>query len=910
MAANAEIPIRVLIIEDTDDDKELVLRQLKKGGYKPEYDCIETREELVYALDKQTWDIILCDYSMPKFDGLAALQMVAEKGVDIPFILISGTVGEDVAVEAMKAGAQDYLMKDSLIRLVPVVKRELTEAKIRKEKKLADEEIRNQNAVLDALINNSHSIIIFMLDHEYHYLGFNENHRKEMKTLYNADIEVGMNMLDLITISDIKKKVKASVDKVLTGESFIETAIQSNLNIYYELHWNAVRIENNVIGVSCFNIDITERKQGEQSLAESEKLLRHTQQLTKMGGWKWNVKDQTMFWTDETYRIHGIEPGEIEKGKSDHVRIGAECYSEKDREIIFKAFGKCMNDGIPYDLEFPFTTLKGSEIWVQTTARAEKENGEVVEVIGSIMDITERKRAELELIKTKEIVEGSEAKYSRMVDNMNSGVAIYEPINDGEDFKIIDFNKAAEQIANVSAKEVMGKSLLQKFPNMTKGPFFKALQDVYQSGIDLHIPPFYYKDMQREGWRDNYIYKLPSGEIVAIFDDVSERKNAEQEILLAKDRAEESDRLKSAFLANMSHEIRTPMNGILGFSNLLKEPELTGEQQLDYIGIIEKSGNRMLNILNEIIDISKIEAGLMKTDIKELNVNKQMEYVHSFFKPEAEIKDIQLMLKVALPHKDAVILSDTEKVNAVLFNLVKNAIKYTDKGTIEFGYHKKEKFLEFYVKDTGIGIREDRQDAIFERFMQADISDVQARQGAGLGLAISKAYIEMLGGQMWVESELGLGSTFYFNLPYNVSTQQEITNESNNNKLASEKPLKKLKFLIAEDDETSEMLISIVISPLSKEVLKARTGKETIELCRSNPDIDIILMDIQMPNLNGYEATQQIRKFNSNVVIIAQTAFGLTGDREKSIESGCNDHISKPINKDKLLTLIQKYFKK
>ena len=214
------------------------------------------------------------------------------------------------------------------------------------------------------------------------------------------------------------------------------------------------------------------------------------------------------------------------------------------------------------------------------------------------------------------------------------------------------------------------------------------------------------------------------------------------------------------------------------------------------------------------------------------------------------------------------------------------------------------------MKDTGIGIPKDRQSAIFERFVQADISDKMARQGAGLGLSISKAYVEMLGGKIWVESEEGIGSTFYFTLPYNAAPEEKKVVGKVVQVQYQKNQIKKLKVLIAEDDVISEMLITIDVENFSKEILKAKNGLEAIEVCRNNPDTDLILMDIQMPVMNGHEATRQIRQFNKDVVIIAQTAFGLSGDRERAIEAGCNDYISKPINKDELLSLIQKYFNK
>ena len=414
--------------------------------------------------------------------------------------------------------------------------------------------------------------------------------------------------------------------------------------------------------------------------------------------------------------------------------------------------------------------------------------------------------------------------------------------------------------------------------------------------------------------------KYPNGRriISSMAVDITERKKGEQQLINAKEKAEESDKLKSAFLANMSHEIRTPMNGILGFSELLKNPHLSDSKQQKYIEVIEKSGNRMLNIINDIVDISKIEAGLMDVNLNESNINEQIEYIYTFFKPEVEKKGMQFFFKNTLSAKEATIKTDREKLFAILTNLVKNAIKYSNEGFIEFGYVlktggngaelNKKAELEFFIKDTGIGVSKDRQAAIFERFIQADIEDTMARQGAGLGLSITKAYIEILGGKIWVESEETIGSTFYFTLPYNVelkrknSTKEiEVTNNTQNHG-------KNLKVLIAEDDEVSLELLSTIIGEFSHEIIKASNGTEAVEICRNNPDIDLILMDIQMPKMNGYEATNQIRKFNKDVIIIAQTAYGLTGDREKSLDAGCNDYITKPINKSELDSLIQKYF--
>ncbi|PKP00184.1 MAG: hybrid sensor histidine kinase/response regulator [Bacteroidetes bacterium HGW-Bacteroidetes-8] len=393
----------------------------------------------------------------------------------------------------------------------------------------------------------------------------------------------------------------------------------------------------------------------------------------------------------------------------------------------------------------------------------------------------------------------------------------------------------------------------------------------------------------------------------------NEKEKRAAELIIAKDQAEQSDRLKTAFLANMSHEIRTPMNGVLGFASLLKEADLTGEEQQEYIQLIEQSGIRMLNIINDIIDISKIESGLMEVRFKGSNINEQIDFIYTFFKPEMERKKIEFSMKKPLPEKDAFITTDREKMYAILTNLVKNAIKFTDEGSIKFGYNlKKEdqtKVLEFFIRDTGIGVPKEKIEAIFERFIQADIADLRANQGTGLGLSISKAFVELMGGKIWVKSKEGAGSTFFFTTPYKLHIQADKGIESFvQDTVRANTQIKKLRVLIVEDDQTSDLFMTRMLKKVSTAVLHAQTGIKAVKACRDNPDLDLILMDIKMPDMNGYEATRQIRQFNKDIIIIAQTAFAQTYDRIKALEAGCNDHITKPIIKETFLPLIQKYF--
>ncbi|WP_158275692.1 hybrid sensor histidine kinase/response regulator [Marinilabilia rubra] len=380
-----------------------------------------------------------------------------------------------------------------------------------------------------------------------------------------------------------------------------------------------------------------------------------------------------------------------------------------------------------------------------------------------------------------------------------------------------------------------------------------------------------------------------------------------EELIIAREKAEESERLKSSFLANMSHEIRTPMNGILGFTEVLRNFKLDENERYYYLDIIEKSGTRMLNIINDILSISKIESQQTEVSNSEVNVNEQVEDIYHFFKLEAEQKKLKLSFHTELPTNKAFFLTDREKVYEVLTNLVKNAIKFTQTGSVDFGVSLKGEFIEFYVRDSGPGIQSKQQESIFGRFMQGSRNLNQIQEGAGLGLSISKAYIEMLGGKIHVENNSAhngdnTGATFFFTIPATPVKNKKAVNSVNKQEktVVSKKPY----VLVVENDEISRMLLFTMIEDISKEIYTATTGVEAVDICRKNPEIDLVLMDIKMPEMDGYKATQNIRKFNRDITIIAQTAHALLGDREKAIAAGCNNYISKPIHSASLRKMI------
>ena len=470
--------------------------------------------------------------------------------------------------------------------------------------------------------------------------------------------------------------------------------------------------------------------------------------------------------------------------------------------------------------------------------------------------------------------------------------------------KIKYFNLAAEKLSGYKFEEIKETPFYNVFVPYDKREEFKKEIEKFRSTGECAYTTKPFETIAINKMNEKFYveisvttfsYNNGTGSAITL-KDITERKKREEELITAKQKAEESDKLKSAFLANMSHEIRTPMNAIIGFSDLLAKPGNFDKHKEKYLQIISSSGKSLLNLINDIIDISKIEAGQLKIKTQKVLLNPVM---NEILLSQNQINDMnnkpfELRMQKAVEGDDFTIETDVFRLKQILNNLIGNAMKFTEEGYIEFGYkfNTPEELL-FYVKDTGVGMPQDKLDVIFTRFGQIDRKDNKNQSGTGLGLTISKKLTELLGGKMWVESEEGIGSTFFFTLPYDP--ELNVADEYGASAASGSGTLENKTILVAEDEDMNIIYMQEVLSETKAKVLWAKNGEEAVKIAKENPQIDLILMDIKMPIMDGYTATRKIREFNQNVIIIAQTAYALTGEKEKTIAAGCNYYITKPI---------------
>jgi CheY-like chemotaxis protein len=392
------------------------------------------------------------------------------------------------------------------------------------------------------------------------------------------------------------------------------------------------------------------------------------------------------------------------------------------------------------------------------------------------------------------------------------------------------------------------------------------------------------------------------------------RQHMETELRKAKKKAEESDKLKSAFLANMSHEVRTPMNGIMGLAHLLANPEVEGETKQEYVNLILSSGNVLISLLDDIMDVSRIEANQVVASKENFQLNDLFKELHGFFSTEIEVmgkKVLELCYKLALDDASSMINTDRVKLRQILVNLLSNALKFTDTGRIEFGYQlQPDKALLFYVSDTGIGINPEKQKRIFERFVQADNSLSRHFGGSGLGLSICKGFVDLLGGKIWVDSSTNKGARFYFTIPDVNQSGTTVDKPAGQKLKASDRNWEDKTILIVEDDHINYQLLEVVLKRTRVNLLHAVTGMDAVRFCEEQQHIDLVLMDVQLPEMNGFEAIKLIKQTHPEIPIIVQTANSMNEEKHRADEAGCQGFMTKPISLNKFMSEVDKFMQK
>ncbi|MGE0020980.1 MAG: PAS domain S-box protein [Draconibacterium sp.] len=788
-------------------------------------------------------------------------------------------------------------------------------------RKRTEEALRENEEIFSHFMENS-PVYVFFKDKNINALRLSRNYEEMLGR--PLDEIIGKPMTDLFPAEIASKMVDDDKRILQNGKTEI---IEEKLN---GRHFTTIKFPININNkpkyLAGYTIDITDRKKTEDSLLKSEYAMKKASE-------NWNRTFQAMH--------SGIALLDKEQHIIQSNRAFQQFFNTTENELAHNHLFVLIPELESGDSN-PFCLMKKSRICQKGEIELKNrifevifdpvtdENGAITGAVFIMNDVTQRKRdekiqhilyeitgnpaygkslSELLIVVRKEL--------SKVIDTTNFFVALHNTTS-GKLRKVIFKDEKDDFIEWDANKSLSGQVLKHGTAlllNSRDEARFAVENNIELLGSPaacwLGVPIMQAEKtigvMVVQSYTDENAYDTSTIRLLKLIAHelsvVIERKKMIEDLVAAKEKAEESDRLKSAFLANVSHEIRTPMNGILGFADLLKQPELTGEELHHFIGIIEKSGERMLNIINDLINISKIESGQMDINTTETNINEQIEFLYNFFLPEAKQKKIELNHTCPLPVSRSFITTDREKLYAILTNLIKNALKFTPSGSISFGYQLSENKVLFYVKDTGIGIPLNKQKTIFERFVQANSDHKSRFEGAGLGLAISKAYVEMLGGKIWIESEEGKGTSFYFTLPTTCVSKREKDGEIEAKLWYNDLSESAKAVLIADDDEISMLYMKRMLEEFNVELFEAKNGAEAVEICRKHPEISLVLMDINMPELNGFEASKQIKKFRPELTMIAQTAYALEHDIE-NYKDPFDGYITKPIKTDEIKQII------
>jgi PAS domain S-box-containing protein len=661
------------------------------------------------------------------------------------------------------------------------------------------------------------------------------------------------------------------------------------------------------------NWDITAIKQREEENLSIKEILDNTNDIARIGTWEVNTLSGAITWSRVTREIHEVQEDFIPE-----LTTAIHFYKEGDsRSAIQQAVSKSMELGVSYDLELELVTAKGKSIWVRSIGQSEFKDGKCVRMYGIFQDIHEIKSAQLALHK----INGE----LNAIFNTES-VAIISTDIAGV---ITHFNHGAEIMLQYTAEELVGKNTPAVF-HLQKEMLKRADELSMQheriiQGFDVFVEGAKNGTIESLEWtyvrKDGTVFpvqlvvtalKDQHGDLtgfLGVATDITENKKASQAIVEAKLLAEKSAMLKETFLANMSHEIRTPMNAIIGFTDLLLKRNL-GKEEKEYIQLVKNSGENLLRIINDVLDVSKINAGMMSFEESPILIPEIFNSLQLLVSPQAIEKQLNLVFE-ADSRLALNVLGDATRLTQILLNLIGNALKFTAEGSIKVTAQIEKEDEAYYtilfsVKDSGVGIAEDKLQLVFERFTQAESHTSRSYGGTGLGLNIAKQLVELQGGEIVMKSMLGVGTLVSFILPFKKINQEVLILPATLSKVKEEP--RKRTFLLVDDNPINIKLLLGVLADRDITFDVAQNGKEAIAKVQHHR-YDLVLMDIEMPEMNGYEATSYIRKeLKNDVPIIAMTAHALSGEREKCLALGMNDYLSKPVSVDALLEKIAAVF--